>query len=63
MGDALTPGVNSGIKFLYNAHLVPVFVTLAFLKPMSSRPFNLWIGYTLLVFVASLPFVVFWPYS
>jgi len=63
MGDALLPGVNSPIKFIYNAHLVPVFVTLAFLGNLSSRQYKLWLGYTLLVFVSSLPFVVFWPFA
>jgi hypothetical protein len=63
MGDVLLPGVNSPIKFIYNAHLVPVFVTLAFLGGLSSRRFNLWLGYTVLTFVFALPIAVFWPFA
>ena len=50
-GEALLPGANTPIKFMYNTHVVPVFVTLAFLGTMSERRFLWWLGYTTLLFV------------
>ena len=61
MGDALLPGANSPIKFIYNAHLVPVFVAVAFLAPIGVRRFNAWLIYAAVVFVAALPVAMFWP--
>jgi hypothetical protein len=62
MGDALLPGANTPIKFIYNAHLAPVFVTVAFLKDLGPRQFNAWLGYAGLVFLAALPVATFWPF-
>jgi hypothetical protein len=62
MGDALMPGANTSIKFIYNAHLVPVFVTVAFFKDIKPRQFNAWLAYAGLVFVAALPVATFWPF-
>ena len=62
MGDALLPGANTPIKFIYNAHLVPVFVTIAFFKAIGPRQFNAWFAYAGLVFLAALPVATFWPF-
>lgn len=62
MGDALLPGANTPIKFVYNAHLTPVFVTVAFFKALGSRRFNAWLVYTGIVFLAALPVATFWPF-
>jgi hypothetical protein len=62
MGDALLPGANTPIKFIYNAHLVPVFVVIAFFKALGSRQFNAWFAYTGIVFLAALPVATFWPF-
>jgi hypothetical protein len=62
MGDALLPGANTPIKFIYNAHLVPVFVTIAFLKTLGPRQFNAWWAYAGIVFLAALPVAMFWPF-
>jgi hypothetical protein len=61
-GDALLPGANTPIKFIYNAHLVPVFVAVAFLKPLSSRSFRAWFAYGTVVFLVALPVATFWPF-
>ena len=61
MGDALLPGANTPIKFIYNAHLVPVFVTVAFFKDLGPRQFNAWLAYGGVVFFAALPIAMFWP--
>ena len=62
MGDALLPGANTPIKFIYNAHLTPVFVTVAFFKPLGPRGFNAWLAYAGLVFTTALPVATFWPW-
>jgi hypothetical protein len=62
MGDALLPGANTPIKFIYNAHLTPVFVAVAFFRPLEPRPFNAWLAYAGLVFLAALPVATFWPF-
>lgn len=62
MGDALLPGANTPIKFIYNAHLVPVFVTVAFFKALGPRQFNAWLAYAGIVFLAALPVAMFWPF-
>ena len=61
MGDALLPGSNTPVKFVYNAHLVPVIVTIAFLRDLGPRRFNAWLAYSTLVFVAAVPVATFWP--
>jgi hypothetical protein len=62
MGDALLPGANTPIKFIYNAHLVPAFVTIAFFKALGPRQFNAWFAYAGVVFLAALPVATFWPF-
>jgi hypothetical protein len=62
MGDALLPGANTPIKFIYNAHLVPVFVIVAFFKDIGPRQFNAWLTYAGIVFLAALPIATFWPF-
>ena len=62
MGDALLPGANTPIKFVYNAHLVPVFVVVAFLKDLGPGRFNAWLAYSGLVFLTALPVATFWPF-
>jgi hypothetical protein len=62
MGDALLPGANTPIKFIYNAHLVPVFVTVAFFKDPGPGQFNAWLAYAGVVFFAALPVAMFWPF-
>ncbi len=62
MGDALLPGANTPIKFIYNAHLAPVFVVVAFFKDLGPRRFNAWLGYAIVVFLAALPVATFWPF-
>lgn len=61
MGEALLPGANTPIKFIYNAHLVPVFVAVAFFRPIGARSFNAWFAYAGIVFLAALPVATFWP--
>ena len=61
-GDALLPGANTPIKFIYNAHIVPVFVAVAFIGGMGARQFNAWLSYAALVYVAALPIAMFWPH-
>lgn len=62
MGDALLPGANTPIKFIYNAHLVPVFVTVAFFKEIGPPQLNAWVAYSGMVFLAALPVATFWPF-
>ena len=62
MGDALLPGANTPIKFIYSAHLVPVFVTVAFFNAIGPRQFNAWFAYAGVVFLAALPIATFWPF-
>ncbi len=62
MGDALLPGANTPIKFIYNAHLVPVFVTIAFFRRVGPRAFHAWLAYAGIVFLAALPVATFWPF-
>ena len=61
LGDALMPGIHSPIKFIYNAHIVPVAVTLAWLDAIRGWRFAAWLGYALLVFVVALPMAIFIP--
>jgi hypothetical protein len=62
MGDALLPGANTPIKFIYNAHIVPVFVTIAFFRVIGQRQLDAWVAYAGIVFVAALPVATFWPF-
>lgn len=59
--SALTPGLNSAIKFTYNAHVFPVGLAIAWLDGVGPRRYNLWLGYVLMVFMLALPIAVFWP--
>ena len=58
-GPALLPGKNSTIKFIYNAHLYPAALAVAFLAPVRERWFRLWVGYALILGAAALPLAVF----
>ena len=60
-GTGMTPGKNSSIKALYNAHLVaPLVVTPLFapLRKPARTPLLFW---TLLIGAVSLPLVIFFP--
>ena len=58
-GDALLPGKHSTIKFLYNAHLVPFGIALAFVPPVK-RPW-LWLAAAVGFTVLSVPYLAFVP--
>lgn len=58
-GDALLPGKHSTIKFLYNAHLVPFGIALAFVPPVA-RP-RLWLAVALGFTALSVPYLAFVP--
>jgi hypothetical protein len=60
-GAGMTPGKNSSIKALYNAHLIAPLVLVPFLRPVSKRLFVPLLLMTALVGAASLPLVMFWP--
>jgi hypothetical protein len=60
-GEALLPGANTPIKFIYNAHLMPVIVAIAFLNDLGPRRYNAWFVYSALVFITALPVATFWP--
>lgn len=60
-GAGMTPGKNSSIKALYNAHLIAPLVLVPLLKPLGQHlrtPVMFWILLTLAV---SLPVAMFWP--
>lgn len=61
LGDGLSPGKNSSVKFIYNAYLFPVALLLCFSIPVAARTRKLALGYALLLFAATLPFAVFVP--
>ena len=61
MGDGLTPGKNSAVKFIYNAHIFPLALTLAFLVPMGRRCLDAWLVYALILYAAALGVAVYWP--
>lgn len=61
LGDGLSPGKNSSVKFIYNAYLFPVALSLCFSTPVAARTRKLALGYALLLFAATLPFAVFVP--
>ena len=58
-GPGLLPGKNSTIKFLYNAHLVPLAIAIAFV-PRVRWPW-LWGVMALIVTAVSIPFLLFRP--
>ncbi len=60
-GPGLLPGKHSTIKFIYNAHLVPLGIALAFLPPLGARRFNAWVVCLGLLFVLALPIAAYWP--
>ena len=60
-GPGLLPGKQSTIKFIYNAHLFPVGIALAFLAPIGPRRFNAWVVCLALLFAAALPIAVYGP--
>ncbi|MEM7676659.1 MAG: hypothetical protein AAF449_11720, partial [Myxococcota bacterium] len=57
----LSPGKNSGVKFIYNAYLFPLGLAFAFVRPMSSRRFDAWVAYGLLLNLVALPIAWYWP--
>jgi hypothetical protein len=61
LGDGLSPGKNSAVKFIYNAYLFPVALLLCFSTPVAPRTRKVALGYALLLFAATLAFSVFVP--
>lgn len=59
--DGLTPGKNSSVKFIYNAYLCPIALSLAFVAPLSRVEGRAWPYYAGALFVISLPVVFFVP--
>jgi hypothetical protein len=60
LGDALLPGGNTPIKFIYNAHIVPAIVLVGFSRRIT-RGFGIWLAYATVLFLVALPVAVFWP--
>ena len=60
-GGGLSPGKNSGVKFIYNAHIFPLVLAIAFFAPMSRRWFDVWIVYGLVLYAAAFPVALYWP--
>jgi hypothetical protein len=60
-GAGMTPGKNSSIKALYNAHLIAPLVLIPLLRPLHERLFAGILFWTTLVAAVSLPLVIFWP--
>ncbi|MEO1337692.1 MAG: hypothetical protein AAFV29_18760, partial [Myxococcota bacterium] len=57
----LTPGKNSGVKFIYNAYAFPLGLAFAFVRPLSARRFDAWVAYGLLLNLLALPIAIYWP--
>ena len=58
-GPALLPGKNSTIKFIYNAHLFPLSLVLAYVPPVSRVEFVITCFALAVLFALALPIAVF----
>lgn len=57
-GGGLSPGKNSGVKFIYVAYLAPFPIALAFLPALSAKRAAFWLAYFGLLFVLALPIAI-----
>ncbi len=61
LGSALSPGKQSGIKFVYVAYLYAPAVTLCFVPPIRQRFARAWAAFLAVLFVAALPVAIYIP--
>lgn len=57
----LTPGKNSGVKFIYNAYIFPIPIAIAMLGNMKVAEYRVGIVYALVLYAFALPIAMFWP--
>lgn len=60
-GEGLTPGKNSSVKALYNAHLLAPLVIIPLLAPQGRRSATVLAAWAAMLVLVSVPLVLFWP--